>query len=244
MRRAQEEAARKAKARRRVVVGIGAVVIVGLLAAIAFVLIRAAGSDDGDDGGSGNATRPANLTSDGAIPIGEDSAGATVEIYFDYMCPACGAFEQANSEELDRLVQDGTAQLALRPISFLDDQSSGTEYSTRTANAIWTVADGAPDSVWAFHGALFANQPEEGSEGLTDEEIADIATEAGVPASVVDRFADGEYDDWVASATDAAFDSGVTGTPTVKIDGEVFDGDLYTAGVLTEAVEAAAGGAE
>jgi protein-disulfide isomerase len=33
----------------------------------------------------------------------------------------------------------------------------------------------------------------------------------------------------------------VTGTPTIKIDGEVFEGDPYTVGDLTEAIESAAG---
>jgi protein-disulfide isomerase len=44
----------------------------------------------------------------------------------------------------------------------------------------------------------------------------------------------------VNSATTKSFASGVKGTPTVKINGEVFDGDLYTAGALKEAVTKAA----
>ena len=59
---------------------------------------------------------------------------------------------------------------------------------------------------------------------------------------MVDRFGDRTYDGWVASVTKEAFDSGVTGTPTVKIDGQKFDGDLFTEGPLTQAIESAASG--
>jgi protein-disulfide isomerase len=166
----------------------------------------------------------------------------TVQIYYDYMCPACGAFEAANSGELDRLVADGTARVELHPIAFLDRLSSGTRYSTRSANAVAVVADAAPDSVWAFHSALYQHQPAEGSTGLTDRQIADVASHAGVPAAVVERFADGTFQPWVASTTRQAFASGVEHTPTITVNGTVFDGDAFTVGPLTEAIESAAAG--
>ena len=132
------------------------------------------------------------------------------------------------------------ARIELRPISFLDETSNGTEYSTRSANAIATVADAAPEASGTSTPRLYEQQPAEGSEGLSDDQIADIATDAGVPADVVDRFTDGTYRPWVASVTQQAFDSGVQGTPTVKIDGTEFKGDVYTAGPLTKAIESAA----
>jgi protein-disulfide isomerase len=239
MRLAQQEAARRQAKQQRILVAVAAVVILGLVAAIIFVVVRAMGGDDSTAAG-GEVVPPANITSDGAIPVGQDGAPVSVEIYYDYMCPACGAFEAANGDELDQLVDEGTARLELRPISFLDRFSSGTEYSTRSANAIATVADQAPEAVWPFHAALYDAQPEEGSSGLSDEEIAEIATDAGVPADVVDAFDDRTHEGWVAEVTEAAFDSGVEGTPTVKIDGATFEGDLYTPGVLTEAIESAA----
>jgi protein-disulfide isomerase len=240
LRKAQQEAARRQAQRRKVVTIVSAVVILALVAAIVWAVVRAAGGDDPTSSG-GEVVTPANVTADDTIPVGQDDAPVTVDIYYDYMCPVCGSFEEANSEELSRLVEDGTVRIELHPMSFLDRFSSGTEYSTRSANAVATVADGAPDAVWDFHGALYENQPEEGSSGLSDEEIADIAEEAGVPADVVDRFGDRTYDGWVASVTDQANEDGVDGTPTVRIDGENFEGDLFTPGVLTEAIESAAG---
>lgn len=214
--------------------------ILGLVAAIVFALVRAAGDADDEPAAGGNVVTPANVTADDAIPVGQADAPVTVEIYYDYMCPACGAFEKANAAELDKLIEAGTVKIELRPMAFLDEQSNGTKYSTRSANAIATVTDGALDKVWDFHTALYAQQPREGSDGLSDDTIAQIATTSGVPSAVVDRFGDRTYDGWVGKSTQAAFDAGVKGTPTVLIDGKVFEGDLFTAGPLTDAIEKAA----
>jgi protein-disulfide isomerase len=242
LRKAQlEAAARKAK-QRRVAQVLGGVVILGLVAAIVVAVLNVTGGPDRDlPEPTGEVVAPRNLTGSGAVHVGSADAPVTVEIYYDYMCPACGAFEAANGDELDRLMSEGLAQLELRPISFLDEQSEGTRYSTRAANAFATVVDGAPDLAWTFHQALYAEQPEEGTEGLSDDDIAAIATSSGVPAEEVDRFTDAAFEQWVAAVTVEAFDSGIQGTPTIKIDGEVFEGDPYTVGDLTEAIESAAG---
>ena len=103
-----------------------------------------------------------------------------------------------------------------------------------------TVADRAAQHVWAFNNALYASQPREGTRGLSDEQIADLATQAGVSRDVADAFDERAFEPWVASVTQAAFGSGVQGTPTVKINGTVFKGDVYRVGPLTQAIEAAA----
>ena len=242
LRRVQQAEAVRRSRRRRIIAWVGGIVIVGLVAAIVLAVVRAGSDERTLPPVTGDVLVPQNLSPTGAIPVGAATAPVTVEIFFDYMCPACGAFEAANAGELDRLLQAGTVRFELRPLAFLDEQSSGTEYSTRTANAIATVANAAPDHVWDFHSALYEQQPSEGSDGLTDEQIAGIAADAGVPADVVSTFTDGTYESWVASVTQEAFDSGIQGTPTVKIDGAVFAGDVYSEGPLTEAIEAAAAG--
>ena len=238
--KAQQEAARQQARRRKVVTIIASAVVLALVVAIVWAVVRAAGGNE-SSGATGAVVPPGNLTSEGRIPVGDDNAPVTVTIFYDYMCPACGAFEAGNSDELTRLVADGTAKVELHPMNFLDPTSNGTEYSTRAANAVATVADGAPDQLWAFHSALYENQPEEGTTGLSDDEIAGIAEEAGVPSEVVDRFVDRTYDRWVDSMNAGANEDGVESTPTVLVNGETFEGDLFTPGPLTEAIESAAG---
>ena len=242
LRHAQVAAAAQQAKRRRFLTWAGALLIVGLVAAIGLSVYKAVNHERTLPAVTGTVVPPQHLTSTGAIPVGAADAPVTVKVYYDYMCSFCGSFEKANTGELDRLVSDGVVRVELHPLAFLDDLSSGTTYSTRTANAIAVVADAAPARAWDFHNALYAQQPAEGSEGLTDEQIGTIATDAGVPASVVDSFTDGTYRPWVASVTKDAFAAGVEHTPTVMIDGKEFTGDLYSVGPLTDAIESAAAG--
>ncbi|MDR0416697.1 MAG: disulfide bond formation protein DsbA, partial [Propionibacteriaceae bacterium] len=86
--------------------------------------------------------------------------------------------------------------------------------------------------------ALFDNQPNEGTEGLTDAAIAALATAAGVPAAVSASFDGFAWDDWVTAANEVALRGReIGGTPRVFIDGERFMGDIYNAGPLRQAIE-------
>jgi protein-disulfide isomerase len=240
LRRAQAAiVAQRGRNRRRLAVG-GVAVILGLLIAIVAVVADAVG-DRNSGGTSGALVTPARATATGALVAGQDAAPVRLEVYLDYLCPFCGRFERANSTEIDRLVADGTVRLELHPLAFLDRMSAGSRYSTRAANAVATVADRAPDKLPAFNRALFENQPAEGTEALSDDEIAVRARQAGVPEQVVAAFGERIFEPWIERSTTAAFDSGITGTPTVKINGTPFAGDLYTAGPLTRALTAAAG---
>jgi len=236
-------AERRSRKTNRLLAGGGGLVIVGLLVAIVVSLVNAAGQDDARNGAAPSDTivKPATANAQGAIAVGKPGAPVTLEVYLDYMCPYCGRFERVNGAELDRMLADGTVSLKLYPLAFLDKASAGTRYSTRAANAVATVADRAPDKVVAFNNALFARQPAEGGPGLSDNQIGTLAADAGVSPDVVGLFTDSIFEPWVAGSTTAVFETGITGTPTVKINGKVFKGDLYTVGPLTQAVAAARG---
>jgi protein-disulfide isomerase len=242
-RREREIAERQRRQRQRLLAG-GGVIILALLVAIVISLVNAAGKGSSPQAApsAGPVVTPSTATAGGALVVGRADAPVRLEIFLDYMCPYCGRFERANAAEVSRLVADGTVRLELYPLSFLDRTSNGSRYSTRSANAIATVADRAPDKLLAFNGALFASQPEESTSGLTDDQIATLATSAGVPADVVGTFAERRFESWVASMTDGVMASGVNSTPTVRINGTKFTGDLYTAGPLTQAIMSAKAG--
>lgn len=191
---------------------------------------------------AGGSAVPPNATSAGALSFGEADAKVTLTVYADFMCPYCGQFERVNGEAIDSLVSDGTIKLEIHPMSFLDAQSNGSQYSTRAANAFVTIAAADQTAALAFNQLLFANQPSEGSSGLTDAQLADFATQAGASPEVVAKIADLSYTGWIDELTQQAFNSGITGTPTVKINGETFTGDIYNRGPLEEAIAQAAGG--
>ena len=103
-------------------------------------------------------------------------------------------------------------------ISFLDG-SSTTKYSSRAANALYASAGVSPDVFAKYHQLLFAQQPAEGSAGLTEDTLVQLAQQAGAGA-VAQQIRGGTYADYVARATDQSSKDGVTGTPTVRVDGQ------------------------
>lgn len=157
----------------------------------------------------------------GAIAVGDGDQ--TMDTYIDFMCPVCNQFEQAYGEAIQSLVTDGTITLNIHPISILDRASQGTEYSTRAANAMYCVAAADGTAAVPFMQAMFADQPAEGSSGLTNEQILAIAEGVGV-TGIDSCVNDGEYSGYVAAMTEktpvAPGASGI-GTPTIAINGEV-----------------------
>lgn len=159
----------------------------------------------------------------GAITVGDGTG--TMDTYIDFMCPVCNQFEQAYGEAIQSLVDDGTITLNIHPISILDRASQGTEYSTRAASAMYCVAAADGSAAVPFMQAMYANQPAEGSTGLTDEQILAIA--AGVGVTGIDSCVnDGTYKGYVTAMTEktpvAPSAQGI-GTPTIAINGQVID---------------------
>ena len=86
--------------------------------------------------------------------------------------------------------------------------------------------------------ALFANQPAEGSAGLSDDQLIDLGGPVGLNApSFAQCVRSQRYADWVANVDDQAARRGVTATPTVYVNGAPLGSP--TPETLTAAINAA-----
>lgn len=261
--RMREEQQKKARRQRTIAiaVAVGAIVVVGV---VIFAILAQGNRNALAD----VALKPAGSTESGGIPVGVDGiAGDTtgaaadavvVQVYSDYMCPICGVFEELNGPTLTEFREAGEILVEYHPVAILDRYSLDTAYSTRAATAVALVADQAPEAFLAFNDALFTNQPEENTAGLTDAELADVAREAGVPEDLAAQIESSAYlgqqaDEeglpleetfvpWVTAATDqASADFGSFGTPTITIDGknlyDELEVDWRVEGALAQAIE-------
>jgi protein-disulfide isomerase len=158
-----------------------------------------------------------------------------VDVYEDFMCPICGAFEASVQTTVDQLVAANKVTVLYHPIAILDHAST-TEYSTRSAGA---AAAAAQDGRFAeYHRALFADQPKENGPGLDDAKLIELGRSVGLTGSAfADAVDDGTYHAWATKVTDTAASRGVNSTPTVRVGGE--DLKDRSAQGLTAAVEAA-----
>jgi protein-disulfide isomerase len=231
---AAEAAARaRTERRRRTAIGGSVAAVLLTVATVVAVLVQSARVAP-----SADAAVPANTVDGTVIPVGSADAPVTVDLYEDFQCPNCKAFEDESGATLAQLVADGTVRARYHGMAFLDT-SANRAYSTRALNAAAVVVDTAgPEAFQKFHDLLFAHQPAEGGSGLTDDQLVQYAVQSGADAGVA--AADVEqltYGDWVKTATDQASKDGVTGTPTVLVDGKTLT-DLSAAG-LSAAVKAA-----
>ncbi|GGL88953.1 MULTISPECIES: DsbA family protein [Micromonospora] len=160
-------------------------------------------------------------------PTGSNEAGTgivsgtgpvTIDVYEDFLCPVCKQFEQATGPTLEELVSQGLARVVYHPVAYLNRYST-TEYSTRSSAAAGCAAEGGRYREYAKQ--LFDQQPPEGGAGLSDDQLTDLAVQAGLDR---DGFAscqrEGTFTRWTEHVTEEASRAGITGTPTVVVDGE------------------------
>ncbi|MEV7694822.1 thioredoxin domain-containing protein [Microbacterium sp. NPDC089189] len=187
-------------------------------------------------------------------PTPTSASTADIRVYVDYLAPGAKQFELANAQQLSGWVTEGAAQLSYHPVAMLTAKSNGTKYSLRAAGAAACVATYSPDSVFAFHHELLVEQPEASTDGLSDEQLVDAATAAGVvapaKAQVSTCIEKGEFMSWAKSATDQAIVGlpgtdglTLTGTPMILVNGELYQGALddpkeFAQFVLTTASDA------
>lgn len=161
-------------------------------------------------------TPPAEIAAPGAEA--EKGKPVKVVIYIDFICPICKNFEEQFNGELTSLRNEGKITVEYRPLGFLDNRSS-SNYSSRAANAAACVVNESPEKYADFVNALFADQPAEGSAGLSDNKLKEMAT--GVGAAGIDSCVeDKTYRPYVKYSTQLAASIGVSGTPTVLVDGK------------------------
>lgn len=186
-------------------------------------------------------------------PTVQDDSGSVANIvtYVDYLCPYCGLFDRTNAEAIRTLVETGAATYEVHPIAMLTNKSAGTQYSLRAANAAACVADTSPDQFLDFHDLLFVNQPEELSTGLTNDELVQLAEQAGVssPSTIASCIDEKSFTAWANDATARALNEPVpnsdlpriTGTPTVLVNGQLYSGALDDTAEFQSFVQQAVG---
>ena len=229
------EAARR-EARRRTILIITSVVAALVVLVGAGIVVQMARQESVKAAGT---TPPANLRN-GAFVVGKDTAPVTLTVYSDYLCPYCKVQHEANKAQTEAWVAEGKVRVEYRTVAFLD-QASADEYSSRALNAAAAVLNTAPEAFPAFHDALFAEQPAEGGPGLSDDRLVELAVTAGAPKDPIRQaVSKRSYWGWTASVTEQASKDGVSGTPTVKVNGTMVQNPTDAA-ELKKAVEKALG---
>jgi protein-disulfide isomerase len=159
---------------------------------------------------------PAGVTDDGGRQAGLTVGGTgstTVEVYLDFSCVQCRAVDATTGPVLDQLAQLNRIRLVWHPIG----SPGGAGYATQAANALACAAD--VGKLRPYADVLFANQPPAGSNGLTADQLIDIAGPVGlIQPSFAACVRDMRYRDWVAVGGTMAEQRGAR-APSIYVDG-------------------------
>lgn len=155
----------------------------------------------------------------GAILAG--SGPNEITVYFDFYCPHCQDFEDLYGDVITEQAESGVATINYHPVALAGlNAASGTDFSKRSANAMYCVAEAAPDAALPFMQALIFTDPS--GPGATDAEMIAFAAEAGA-TGIDDCVADRPWDKLVQEQTTSIPpnpETGGAGTPTLLINGE------------------------
>jgi protein-disulfide isomerase len=233
-------AQQKAREKRRAITLWTSVAVVAILVIAGLIGWGVLAGQENDN--ASKLTVPASAVDDGtSFAVG--TGPVKLDVYEDFMCPICGKFEKTTGATLKQMIAANRVTVQYHPISILDQASNGTEYSTRSAAASAAAAQGG--KFVEYHQVLFDNQPAEGSDGLTNAKLIELGKSVGLTdAAFADAITGKTYWAWAAKVTETASSRGVTGTPTVMINGQPVteaNGGMPSPATIEAKVAAAAG---
>jgi protein-disulfide isomerase len=173
--------------------------------------------------------------------LGNKSATVSIIEFGDYKCPNCKNFAENVIPAIQQeLVDTGKAKLY-----FLNDSFINTD-SIRSAKFAESVfQELGNEAFWVFHDLLYKKQPEDPKyekmdifdEKFLTDTLKEVANERDVN-KVVEHFRAKKSESAWQKDMDLAEKLGVTGTPTLFVNGKLFEGKSLDD--LTEMVNQAA----
>ncbi|TDL84981.1 DsbA family protein [Vibrio vulnificus] len=160
--------------------------------------------------------------------LGEKSAPVQIVEFGDYKCPVCKTFEEQFFPSIQsELIDTGKAQFYFMNYSFINVDSTR---SAKFAESVYQELGN--ETFWEFHELLFDKQPAdlkyEKEDIFTDkfleETLKEIANDKDVKKVVTSFKAKKSEDQWNKDM-ELADELGVTGTPSLFVNGKKFEGN-------------------
>ncbi len=160
--------------------------------------------------------------------LGEKSAPVQIVEFGDYKCPVCKTFEEQFFPSIQsELIDTGKAQFYFMNYSFINVDSTR---SAKFAESVYQELGNK--TFWEFHELLFDKQPAdlkyEKEDVFTDkfleETLKEIANDKDVKKVVTSFKAKKSEDQWNKDM-ELADELGVTGTPSLFVNGKKFEGN-------------------
>ncbi|MFE7448092.1 thioredoxin domain-containing protein [Streptomyces chartreusis] len=227
----REREAKRAKIKRQLIVAGSIVGVLAIAGGISYAVVQGNKPGYWEAAKDDKLVKPANTSGkDGTtVTIGEDSAKKTLVMYEDPRCPVCASFEQAVGTTVDKGVEDGKFKMQYVGATFLDNGLGG-EGSKNALSALGAALNVSPEAFLQYKAAMYSMKwhPEESDDKLKDDayliKIADTVDALKGNKEFQSAVKNGTYDKWALEMSATFDDSGVQGTPTLKMDGKTLTG--------------------
>jgi protein-disulfide isomerase len=163
---------------------------------------------------------PAALPNADGLSLGDSNALVTIDVFEDFQCSACKRFTD-NTEPLiiQNLVATGRVRYVYHNYSFLDGPGAGNGgESDQAANA--SMCANEQGKFWDMHNILYANWNSENQGAFSDRRLQAMAESIGLDMDAFNScFNANKYESDIQADFDLGEDMGVSGTPTVFVNG-------------------------
>ncbi|MEV6244942.1 DsbA family protein [Streptomyces sp. NPDC051742] len=248
----RERQAKKDRARRQLVVGVSALAVLAAAGGIGYAVVQSNKPSHWESVAEASTVKaPKNTsgTNGTTVVVGKESAKKTLELYEDSRCPVCATFEQSVGSTVEKDVEAGKYKIKYVGATFIDDAATG-EGSKNALSALGAALDLSPEAFLKYKAALYSEEfhPEENDDKFAKDsyllEIANSVPALKSNAEFKKNVEDGTFDAWAMKMSEAFDASGVTGTPTLKMNGKPVtvagtDNPPMTPAEFTTAVDAA-----
>lgn len=152
--------------------------------------------------------------------MGDPNAKVVVDVWEDFQCPACRSFsEDIEPQITQNYVATGKIRYVFRQYPFIDT-GSATQESHQAANA--SMCANEQGRFWDYHDLLFTNWNGENAGSLSDKRLVAFAQTIGLNMDQFNAcFKANKYKDQIDKDKSEGDAAGVTGTPSVFVDGKI-----------------------
>ncbi|MFE9627552.1 thioredoxin domain-containing protein [Streptomyces sp. NPDC006527] len=227
----RERQAKKAKIKRQVIVACSVVGVLAAAGGIGYAVVQANQPGYWEEAAKAKLVKPANTTGENGttVVIGKSTAKKTLVMYEDPRCPVCAQFEQTVGATLKADYDAGKYKIQFVGATFLDRSLTG-EGSKNALSALGAALNVGPEAFLEYKTALYSAKwhPEESDDKFKDDsyliKIADTVSALKGNTKFQNAVKDGTFDKWALEMSETFDDSGVSGTPTLKMDGKALTG--------------------
>lgn len=162
---------------------------------------------------------PAALPNADGLSLGDPNAPVTIDVFEDFQCPACQFYtETIEPLVIQNLVASGQARYVFHNYPFLDGEGVGSGESDQAANAAMCANE--QDKFWEMHSILYANQEGENRGTFSDRRLQAMAESIGLDMNEFNScFNANEFEEEIEADFELGLEMGVSGTPTVFVNG-------------------------